>query len=222
MFLVFIILFMVFIGFILILSGIIYQDVKDISSLKGEVKIVYEQNNNIITGFTWLDFQLQLPLKNTNIKIIPEEELARYNTYFNQNNLSYILGNGSLLVIFTDDFMNELYNEPVSIDFLQQEFILEKIKFFDVMENDNPLPVFFNKELSQLEKELLFAYLSSSTGIEIKEENELKALLLSVVLSHYTYDKKQLFLQYKKDNILVYPKSVTSRVVKSLPIQYFI
>ncbi len=196
-----------FIAVSLVYGLLVYNDalkIRDLSSK--QVTFIARFNNGVITGFTTI-------MKNESFKALRSEELQRIKGYLKNEDYGKVLGNTSRVFLFNEE---SLKDAPETYDFndvkISKDEIITIIKSGDVVESVANI-VASKKNLNNEEKEFFKKKL-----LENSSSDELRARLFALVIST-AMEENKLFLieEFRKKNLIVYPKTPVFTVLSIIP-----
>ncbi|MBW2981278.1 hypothetical protein KY343_00215 [Candidatus Woesearchaeota archaeon] len=182
-------------------SSFVYLDINDFKEKFPVLPSLYllEKDDKIVAGI----FGAKI------YSYIPEEQLNSYQQNFEENKLEEIKSNHYKLFIININAFDSVTDIQI-----EQDGSLSKEEVDDLLDSSTPIEDFMAiNNIPEQDKEILM------NDFKIDDEAEFKALLFYRLFDEATEDGTFFVLkEYKKDNVIVYPKSTIFRLVKELPL----
>ncbi len=204
------VLFIIIVLFVLMLAGLVAFTLYDRYHFneqldKADKLFLYEEDNRIIAGFGIASFSDEASLRS-----FTKDDIGRFNRQYQQKDFAGMRGSYSRLFILKEKFFDSLGH---SVNLTGQphtkEYLLQALREDDVHAYliETKLP----EGASEREQE---EYRNS-----LEEPEVIKAKMLAIMFTTAKLDNGQAFImkEFKKKNIIIYPKSAYLRAVRILP-----
>ena len=219
---VFLAIFLVIFLFILGLAGtgfLVYKDITDMSQnlLTLSNIVLLEDQEKLITG-------LQIAgLEEENITVFDDDKIESYQEDFASKNYDNILGDNYKIFIIKLDIFSGVGDVRVEKTTFTEEEIFEILRTDDVMET------LYQVMLSKislgigLDTEEGKAAMIEALAKQFGSSSEIKSLFAAFLFIDKLQEEGSLFLieQIKNGNIIIYPETITFRVMNLIPLTLF-
>lgn len=203
---------LVFLIFILSMAGVgflVYEDMMDMKEkfFKSSNLLLLEDNGKIISALQMQGFDEE------GFDFLDEKWISSKQEAFQNHDYDEIIGrNYKIFIIKLETFSNI---ENIQFEDLQ----LTKEDVFNISRASNSLDVFFQissrgQNLSEMEKALLKQNLEEEFGSQ-----NLKGIMFGMLFAQAVEKEGVLFIieNFKQNNIVIYPETITFKLVKSVP-----
>ncbi|MBW3003872.1 hypothetical protein KY328_04255 [Candidatus Woesearchaeota archaeon] len=190
---------------ILVLGFYVYSDSLDIKeNIVTTDSLFLLKNNNIETGF-----RARFSDKYTKGEpdIVSEEELAKINILYSENDLTAIKSDNYKIFIYNEGVFDDIDNIEFSDWTLDKDFML------DTINSENPM------EMLAAELKIPRTMLAE----QLEDDNNVRGVLFMQLFNAKLEKDGPLYLitEFKKKNIVIYPETAVFKAAKIFPVKYF-
>ena len=170
---------------------------------EGSSLVLLEDDGNIITGYSM----------KPSPKFLTAGQIGEYSDYLWNKDYDKILENKYKLMVIRLELVSDLETESISLG----EVNLKKESMANILRSNEPYAL-FNKAIAE-DNDLLP---ETTFDARLKEDNlMLKAALLGTIVDEQLIGPENaltFFRQYKKGNIIIYPKTALFKLVDLIPL----
>ncbi len=191
---------------VVVVGGItIYSDVNDFRQNFPTVPSLYllEKDNQIVAGI-YGTFSEEAPPS-----LVGTEQLASYQNNYQANNLDDIKGDYYKLFVMKAEAFDSITEIKTDGETISKQAV------FDLLGSSTPINDFMaQKGLPQEQRSALL------TNLNVKNDAEFKSLLFTLLFAKSIQEKGPtfIFIQFKQENIIIYPDTTITLLIKEVPL----
>lgn len=172
--------------------------------------------------------------KLSSIKSLPASTLVEYGSYLNEGNLKKISESGNYykVLVYSTDLFREIIPETLTPF---EEMKMDREEVIDYIKRPDGLDLFLDTIASKqinpsmgIDKDMVVSALKDELAkIGIGDEDEFDTILIMACFSEMFNDFSgpstltEFVKQYKKGNIIIYPKTIMFKMISYIPIGIF-